>query len=298
MRHFHLLPVLFCLLLPAAGRLAAQDLKIPTDSTQLTSIETKDGNEFVGYVVQIETDVLVLKTEQFGEVKIRKTDIRYIRPVNTKQIVGGEYWYDNPYATRYFFGPNGYGLRKGEGYYQNAWIFFNQVSYGFTDNFTLGVGLIPAFIFGGAPTPVWITPKVSIPLKKDQVNLGVGGFFATVLGEEDASFGIAYGALTLGSRDRNINFGLGYGYSGDGWANTPTVTLSGMYRTGKKFALLTENYLFDAGEDSYVLMSFGGRFIGKHVAIDAGFFIPTQTDGELILIPWLGVNVPFGHPSR
>lgn len=298
MRHFHLLPVLFCLLLPAAGRLAAQDLKIPTDSTQLTSIETKDGNEFVGYVVQNETDVLVLKTAQFGEVKIRKTDIRYIRPVNTKQIVGGEYWYDNPYATRYFFGPNGYGLRKGEGYYQNAWIFFNQVSYGFTDNFTLGVGLIPTFIFGGAPTPVWITPKVSIPLKKDQVNLGVGGIFATVLGEEDASFGIAYGALTLGSRDRNINFGLGYGYSGDGWANTPTVTLSGMYRTGKKFALLTENYLFDAGEESYVLMSFGGRFIGKHVAIDAGFFIPTQTDGELILIPWLGVNVPFGHPSR
>lgn len=287
-----------CCFLLLSGSIVAQDLKIPTDTTQLTSVETKDGNEFVGYVMGIEADYLVLKTEQFGRVTIRKLDIKSIRPVSQKQIVEGEYWYENPYSTRYFFGPNGYGLHKGEGYYQNAWIWFNQVSYGFSDNFTLGVGMIPLFIFAGAPTPVWLTPKVSIPLKRDMLNLGVGGLFAFVLGEDSGSFGVAYGQMTIGSRDRNMNLGLGYGYAGDSWANTPTVTISGMYRTGKKFALLTENYLFDAGDETFVLLSFGGRFIGRRVAIDAGLFIPTQTDGEVIGIPWLGVNVPFGSPSK
>ncbi len=269
---------------------------IPKDSTVMVSVEMNDGNEFTGRILSQSPESIELKTETLGVITLPKRLIKTIQPIRTSQIVAGEYWYDNPYATRYFFGPNGYGLRKGEGYYQNAWIFFNQVSYGFTNNFTLGVGVIPAFLFAGAPTPIWITPKISVPIQKDKVNLGVGGLFATVLGEGNSSFGIAYGQLTFGPRDRNINFGLGYGYAGDSWANTPTVTISGMYRTSKKFALLTENYIFDTGDENLFLLSFGGRFIGRHVAIDAGLFIPAE-GGDIIAIPWLGVNVPFGHPT-
>lgn len=269
---------------------------IPKDSTVRVTIQTTDDNEYFGFIVAQTSESVSIKTENLGVINIPKKLIRSIQEVRKEQIVDGEYWYDNPYATRYFFGPNGYGLRKGEGYYQNAWIFFNQVSYGVTKHFTIGAGLVPGFLFGGGATPIWLTPKVSIPLSKDKVNLGVGGLFATALGSDGGgSFGVAYSQLTLGPRDRNINIGLGYGYAGDDWADTPTVTLSGMYRATKKFALMTENYIFDTGEENFILLSFGGRFIGRRVAIDAGLFVPAEGD-DLIAIPWLGLNVPFGHP--
>lgn len=288
--------VLLATLLLLSAPAFSQEVEIPTDTTQLSSIETKDGNEFVGHIRAIEADVIVVKTESFGDVRIRRQDVKTIQPLAKNQIVAGEYWPDNPHASRYFFAPNGYGLRKGEGYYQNTWIFFNQVSYGFSDNFSLGVGIVPLFMFGGSASPIWITPKLSIPIKKDRFNLGLGGLFAVVVGEESASFGVAYGQTTFGFRDRNISVGLGYGYAGDSWASTPTISLSGVYRTGKKFALMTENYLFDAGDESIVLISAGGRFIGKRIAIDAGLVFPTVTDGDgyFIAVPWLGITVPFG----
>ena len=269
---------------------------IPKDSTVQVTLRTTDDNEYVGFIVAQSAETVSLKTENLGVINIPKKMIRDIQTVRKEQIIDGQYWYDNPYATRYFFGPNGYGLRKGEGYYQNAWIFFNQISYGFTKHLTIGVGLVPGFLLGGGATPIWLTPKVSLPLNKDKVNLGVGGLFATALGSDGGgSFGVAYGQLTFGPRDRNINIGLGYGYAGDDWADTPTVTLSAMYRATKKFALMTENYIFDTGEENFFLLSFGGRFIGRHVAIDAGLFIPAEGDA-FIASPWLGVNVPFGHP--
>ena len=276
---------------------AAQDIKIPTDSTQLVSIETNDGNEFFGHILSIESDHITMRVNNLGTINVRKQDIKRLRTIDPKRMVQGDFWYESPNTTRYFFGPNGYGLHKGEGYYQNTWVLFNQVSYGVTDNFTIGAGIVPLFVFDGTPSPVWITPKVSIPIKKDKINVGVGGLFAFILGEDAESFGIAYGQLSLGSRDRNVNLGLGYGYAGGSWASTPTVSISGMYRTGKHFALMTENYFFDAGDSNYLLLSGGGRFILRRIAIDAGFVVPTQTEDTFIALPWLGISVPFGRAS-
>ena len=233
MRHLILLLAtgLSLVLIPAI--LPGQTLKIPTDTTQLVSVSTVDGNEFVGQILKIEAEAIVLKTENLGALRLRKQDIKTIKPVSRKQFVGGEYWFENPHSTRYFFGPNGYGLRKGEGYYQNTWIFFNQVNYGITDNFSMGVGIMPLFLIGGEASPVWVTPKVSLPVKKDKVNLGFGGIFYYLLGGDGETLGIAYGQATFGSRDKNVNIGVGYGVADGEWASAPTLSLSGFYRVGK-----------------------------------------------------------------
>jgi len=58
------------------------------------------------------------------------------------------------------------GLHKGEGYYQNIWVFWNQASFGVTENFSLGFGIIPLFLFGGEAgqySPIWVVPKLSYP---------------------------------------------------------------------------------------------------------------------------------------
>jgi len=260
-------------------------------------IETEDGNEFTGEILSEDQEALMLRTITYGDIRIPANQIRSKILLQPENFVEGEYWFSNPHATRYFFGTNGYGLRKGEGYYQNTWILFNQVNYGFTDNFSMGAGIVPLFLFAGAPTPVFITPKATLPLVKDKLNVGLGGLFALVLGE-GLSFGLPYGTLSIGGRDHNLAIGAGWGFSNDGgWAERPTVMLSGMTRVGEKGYLLTENYYLGfEGGNSIGIISFGGRSVQKRLAIDYGLVLPVGADiGSFIAIPWLGITVPFGN---
>ncbi len=261
----------------------------------LYQIETIDGNEFIGNILEQDSAKIVLETESMGTLNIPKSSIKRISQVLEKQIIDGKYWFENPQSTRYFWSPNGYGLKKGEGYYQNVWVLFNQFAVGVTDFFSLGGGIVPLFLFAGAPTPVWFTPKFSIPVVKEKFNIGAGALIGTVLGEDNAGFGILYGLTTFGSRDKNISIGLGYGYAGGNFANSPMININGMVRTGSKGYFLTENYYIPAGEDFIVLISLGGRRIIKRSGLDFGLFLPFASDlDQFIAIPWLGITIPFG----
>lgn len=265
----------------------------------LYRIETRDGNEYIGRIVSQDQRMIVLNTQQLGTITIQKIDIKSMIAVQPDRIQDGRFFFDNPQSTRYLWQPNGYGLKKGEAYYQNVWIFFNQASYGVTDNFTIGAGIIPLFLFAGASTPAWITPKFSVPVVENKFNVGAGALLGTVLGEPESGFGIAYGISTFGSRDKNFSVGLGYGYAAGEWADTPLISFSGMIRTGERGYFLTENYLISSGDENLVLLSFGGRRIVKRVGIDFALVVPTQTGGDVIAIPILGLTVPFGNvPGR
>lgn len=263
------------------------------DST-MYSIETKDGNEYLGKIRLRDQEKIMLLTENLGELTIFLKDIKSVNKVSEKSIKDGQFWFENPQAARYFWAPNGYGLKKGEGYYQNVWILFNQVSVGVTDHFSLGAGMIPAFIFAGAPTPVWITPKFSIPVKKDKFNLGVGVLAGAVIGEPDTSFGILFGSATIGSKDKNLSLGLGYGFAGGEMADRPVINVSGMLRIGPRGYLITENYYIGVDGETVGALSFGGRKIVKKLSIDFGGIIPFGSDVPFIMIPWLGIAVPLG----
>ncbi|QNF32450.1 hypothetical protein HUW51_06800 [Adhaeribacter swui] len=270
-----------------------------TDTTGLYRIETSDGNEYFGKIIIEDSTGIQLRTEKLGTIRIARPDIKTMITVNAKNLKNGTYWFDNPQSTRYLFSPNGYGLRAGEGYYQNIMVVVNQISVGITDNVSIGLGTVPLFLFGTS-TPVWVLPKVSFPVVKDKFNVGAGALVGTVMGEESAGFGIVYGITTLGSRDKNISLGLGYGYAGGDWARTPTFTLSGMLRTGNRGYLLTENYLIGSADGSIGLITCGGRRIIKKVGLDFGLVLPTGSEIDtFIAIPFLGLTVPFGQkPTR
>ncbi len=273
------------------------------DSTGLFIVQTTDGNELIGTIISQNSDVIMLKTESLGIVSIRKQTIKKIEPIKAAQMVDGQYWFENPHTTRYFFQSNGYGLKKGEGYYQNTWVLFNQASVGITDNFTIGVGMVPLFLFAG-PTPLWVTPKISVPVVKDKFNLGAGAFIGTIVGgegTEGGAFGLVYGTATAGPRDRNVSIGLGYGFANGQWANSPTISLSGMVRTGKKFAFVSENYFIGIDGDNQTLLSVGGRFFGRKLSIDTALILPVSAyvnSDSFFAIPWLGLNVPFSTRKR
>lgn len=264
----------------------------------LYHIETADGNEFFGKIVKSDS-VFTFRAENYGLLEIPQAFIRKMKIIEGEKIIDGRYWPENPQSARYFWAPNGYGLDAGEGYYQNVWVLFNQVSLGLTDNVSLGAGFVPLFLFGGAPTPVWITPKVSVPVMEERMNLGGGVMMGTVIGGDDTGFGILYGTFTYGSRDYNASLGIGYGYAGHDWTKYPVVNASGMFRTGPRGYIVTENYFFRSNEVNLALISFGGRQIIKKASIDYGLFIPIEEDiDEFVAVPWLGLVVPIGKKVR
>jgi hypothetical protein len=58
----------------------------------------------------------------------------------------------------------------------------------------------------------------------------------------------------------------------------------------------TENYfLFNQGGVG-TLIGLGGRFASRHLAVDYGAIIPVFPEmGGFVVMPWLGITVPFGN---
>ncbi|MCK5692824.1 MAG: hypothetical protein KAI08_08245 [Bacteroidales bacterium] len=259
-------------------------------------IQTTDGNTYRGQILTRDSLKVLFNLEKFGEHSFLKTEIKKMQPLDKEKLVDDEYWMDNPQATRYFFSPNAYGLKKGEGYYQNVWVMVNSFAVGVTDYFSIGGGVVPLFLFAGSPTPVWITPKFSIPVVQEKFNLGGGALLGTVLGEEETGFGILYGISTLGSKDKNVSLGLGYGYAGGDWAKAPMINLNTMIRFGPKGYFISENYFIQTEGTTALILSLGGRHIIQNAGLDYGLIIPFISEMDsFIAFPWLGITIPFGN---
>jgi len=265
------------------------------DTAQLYKIDTRDGNEFYGRIVHRDTSLIQFKTGEYGYIFIRTGEVKKIEAITPDKIKQGKLWLENFQDTRYFFSPNGYGLRKGEAYYQNVWVLYNQVSVGITKNISIGAGMVPLFLFAGAPTPVWIIPKVSIPVVRDKFNLGAGALLGYVVGEQDAGFGILYGVGTLGSRDKNITLGVGWGFAGGESLDAPLINVGILLRASPKSYFMSENYYINIDGNNILILSAGGRSVIRRLGLDYGLFMPFWTDQEsFVAIPWLGLTVPIG----
>lgn len=270
--------------------------------TTMVRIETRDGNKYLGKILEVTAIELRVETNNVGIITLNRNDIVSIDEVKVSRIKGNVFWIDNPQATRHLWAPNGYGLKAGEGYYQNIWVLFNHFSVGITDNFSMGAGVIPLFLFFGGPTPVWVTPKFSIPVQENQFNIGIGGVFGTIVNVDDSGFGLLFSHFTFGNRDRNVTFGAGMGYADGEFGNAPAFSLAANIRTGPRGYLITENYYLGSLGSDGVIMSFGGRRIINRVGLDFGFILPLAFTNEsgsgATFIPWLGFTAPFGKTGR
>ena len=271
----------------------------PSDSSSqvIWRVETIDGNEYVGEIVERTAAYLKINTQTLGLLQIPMDQIKRVEEIEPDRIKSDGLWLENKYATRYFLAPSGYGLGRGEAYYQNTWVLFNQFSWGMGRNFSMGFGLLPGFLFGGGSTPVWITPKLSFPAGKQgsRLSFGAGLLAATSLGDEGGVVGMGYGVMTFGSRDNNVNVGLGYGVIEGERVKRPTVTISAMVRTGKRGYFITENYIIPIDDEVQGVISFGGRLVRKAMAVDLGVFAPITGETFEFALPWLSVILPMGR---
>jgi len=295
---FRSLTISRCFLLWALALLLGSLLLPPVAVAQeeeppVYRVETTQGAVFIGTLIEETEDTVVLLLEDANEVRIQRDTIRSIRTVDPEQFRDGQYVHPNPQPTRYLLGPNALGVRKGVGYYQNAWIFFNNVNYGVSNRVSIGAGTVPVFLFGASAVPLWLLPKVSIPTPQDNLHLAAGAVLGGVLGADGGvGVGVFYGAATLGDEDQNLTGGIGYGYADGSLAQTPFFNLSGMRRVSRSVYLISENYFF-AGDEVNGLVSVGVRYAPERFAVDFGLVRPLAEVGSFIGLPWLGVSVPF-----
>lgn len=258
------------------------------------AVHTVDGNEFWGKLISRDSVVVVLQTENFGDMTIRQEAIRSMRTTTAPKKVGGKIWFESPHSVRYFASTSAFGLRKGEGSIDNTLLFFNQLSYGLSDRFTLGAGVAPMFIFEG-PLLLWLTPKYSIPIVENKVQVAVGALYGHAYSSyesDEHSFRAFYTQATLGSRDANLTLGVGWFTRENTWMNAPILSLSGLVRMNRWLALVGESYFLTGRGDEFILFCPGLRFMGRRLALDAGVATSIE-QGEAYPIPWGSLHIPL-----
>jgi hypothetical protein len=273
------------------GAGAQVELRVLDDTTRVQVVRLIDGTVVIGRVVAVRPDSAVIRT-QAGQLTIARSSVRSVRERSASSMRGGEYWPEDPNATRLFFASTGHMLKRGEGYFCDIWVFLLCLTGGLTDRITLGGGMSIVPGIDIAENVFYLTPKIGL-YASEKVNIAVGTFtgWSGAVRDDATSFGILYGVSTFGSEDRNFSAGIGYAYYSDEVANSPLVLGGFKLRLSRGTAFISENYILPEAEGG--LLSFGLRFFGERIAGDVGLvrFVGGGDDDQGLGVPFVGLAV-------
>ena len=268
-------------------------------STDTVLVALRDGSNLMGRITAVRGDTADMATS-VGTVHFAISDVRRANVVRTKDVINGEYWFPNPNTTRLLFAPTGRMLKKGEGYFSDYMVFFPGIAYGLTDRITIGGGmsLIPSVKFN--EQVFYFTPKIAV-VHVNKFTLAVGALIARAgLGNDDSNvsnsgdnrtFSIPYVVSTYGGDNGSVTGGVGYGYADGKLTKRPALMFGGDKRLARRFAIVSENYVFPSSGDGG-LISLGARFLGEKLSGDFGLFrILGVSDG--VTFPYVGLVVTF-----
>ena len=298
MRHIRsfqlLLAILLCLSAPRTAR--AQDTTAwgnlkPSSDSEVVMLRLRDGSTLVGRIVSVSANTIRFATS-VGEVDVPRAAIAEVKLASKAQVHDGELWPDDPSATRLFFAPTGRALKKGEGYFADAYILLPSVQYGVTDRFTIGAGfsIVPGLSLD--EQLYYLTPKVNV-YSTPTVNLSIGALVAGVKGLDASEnpFGIMYGVSTFGGTESSVSVGGGLAYAGGRADNSAVLMLGASTRTSRNISLVTENYYYTG--TSGALGSGGIRFMGEKLSVDLAGFIPISSGGGVTVVPYVAFLYHF-----
>lgn len=295
-KYFSLLMILFIILFISTAqtsRLNSQvpkdiknNLKLP-DSEHVQIITTQDKSTVIGRIVKIGEQDIQFKTD-FGEITIPIQKINSIEIVPRSSIKGGKFWFPNPNATRLFIGNTARMLKKGDGYFADYYLFFPAISYGITNNISIGGGM--SLIPGVDPDKqiFYFVPKIGVTATKN-LNLATGALIIKIPDVDDEDDSPLVGVInivgTYGTPNSSITFGLGYGFVDDEIAEKPMILIGGEHRISRRLALVTENWLLPGVDDP--LISYGVRFFGEKISVDLAFLNVLSGDAIFPGIPYV-----------
>ncbi len=219
-------------------------------------------------------------------MKIVKQDIASISNINEDEVgmltnnLNKRIGDVNPQATRHFYAPSAHQLKKGEVYYQNAYLIYNSVSYGFTDHITAGASLT---IFGAGATC--------------KVGFNTGNFSVSAGGIEINTFdlfgndliGIGFVNTTIGNERKNFSITYGRAFAGNDAINL--LNIAGMLEINSHMWIMTENYIFI--DDDYQIFSLGIRRASSGRDVLWDYAMAMHSDVGDAPIPWISATIPF-----
>ncbi|WP_206986456.1 hypothetical protein [Hymenobacter telluris] len=239
-----------------------------------------------------------------GLVVVERADIVRLEPAPRPQHRATTH-FDVGNGHRLFLLPTARNLRRGEGYFQQTDGGLYGASYGFTNNFSVGV-LVSVLPFLPLRNQVLlVTPKLSTKLS-EKWHVG-GGVLYTRLPKLDPEFkpvrtGIGYGIVTYGSADNNVSVGLGYAINKTGIDKTPVLHYGGQRRISRGWSVVSENFLL-INDEPGTLGLFGARHAGRRFSLGLGgiYLLPFTNFKEDAFVGfpiYVDVVYRFGKGSR
>jgi hypothetical protein len=298
------------LLLCVGAVLGAQQPAPKPDTAARQIVRTRDGSTLFGRVISEDSTSIRVETAG-GVLALARADVLSITTVRASDMHDGEYWFPDPNRTRLLFAPTGRMLDQAEGYYMNTYLVLQSFAGGLTDRFTIGGGF--SLLPGVDPTD-WLyyaTPKVGL-YRSNDLNVAVGAFAGFLQHTSPGGFGVVYGVATYGGPNSSITGGAGYAYAGSSISERPLFMLGGQQRVSRRFALISENYLYVqrvgsvsctgptdctdvSSNKTYGIVSYGLRFLGEKMSVDFAFLnAPGEADGWIFPgVPYISFGVKF-----
>jgi hypothetical protein len=258
----------------------------------LIEIETKDGNIFLGTLLEETEDNYKIITNDGIEINVPKSLVKKFEAIETTEV-GGEVWRADPNKSMYLFAPSAFPIENNKSYCRDFCLFFPSYNRGFGNGFSMQFG---AFIFplmDFSALPIIISGKYSLP-KIGSTGFAAGMMYVSVPGE-NISFGtgIAFGTATLGNRFNHFSASFGWGYfrNEDEWEFTdePMFVLAGNMRSSNSIAFVVEYWKFPNIDIEDAPLMVSTRFIGRKFAVDVGTFLFKDMEG----IPFPIINFTY-----
>lgn len=254
-----------------------------SQNNQLVEIETKDGNIFLGTIIEESDEGIILKTQDGIQISVPNSSIKNLSKIETTEVEG-QVWRADPNKSMYLFAPSAFPIEKQKVYCRDFCLVFPSYNRGFGNNFSLQAG---AFVFPGMQfdnIPIVLSGKFSLP-ELGPARLATGMMYISVPGQSTSfGAGFAFGSATIGNRFTHFTASLGWGYFRDenewDFAEKPILVLASNIRVLNSFAVVAEYWLPPEVDDPTNLpIALSGRFIGRRFAVDIGGFFTKDMEG-------------------
>lgn len=275
----------------AQAQRVALDSVTVGDTALLHAVRIRDGSLLVGRIIALASDSVRMELRGGGALVLPRTAIVSVDQFGQERFREGEYWFENPHASRLLVSSTAFPLAAGTGYYANSWLLFHTFAAGLTDRFSIGGGFsyIPGIDLGD--NLFYLLPKLTV-IDEPRAKFALGGLLGILPlgGDNTHSIGFLYGVGSFGTADSHLSLGLGWGYAEGDFADRPLIMVGGQARGSRRVAFISEN-LFVPTDDTFEgAFSAGLRFLGEGVSVDLALVRPT--DGDVVL-PWLGFAFRF-----
>jgi hypothetical protein len=257
-------------------------------------IELKSGERITCEVVSEDAGILTVISDTFGEMKIKREDIKNISELDDRT----GYKYDDPNHNSLLFMPSAETNPKGTKYISSYELFYINTGYAPVENLHISLGflfpIVPEMITEG---PVSIGVKYRTVTEPYKFNMSVMGSYTTVFQHSDIgliTYGTAYNYYFDSKTTANLYFG---GLTTTKTAGMESIFSFGLgltFRTSESSKFLVE-YLNGGMFDEIVtdgIILFGLRFFGERISADlAGIkFLDISGSEPWFLIPLVSLT--------